>query len=48
MNLHLILNREFDQFLTSILPYLDQGRMIRATRTDGFGGVNGVFDPSTR
>jgi hypothetical protein len=32
---HLILNRQLDQLLTRILPHLDQGRMIGATRTDG-------------
>ena len=48
VDVHLILNRQLDQLLTRILPHLDQGRMIGATRTEGLRGINGVFDPSTR
>src|ERR1035441_2885794 len=48
VNVHLILNRQLDQLLTRILPHLDQGRMIRATRTEGLRGIDGVLDSSAR
>jgi hypothetical protein len=48
VDMHLILNRQFDQFLTDVFPDLDQGRMIRAARANGLGGIDGMFDPATR
>ena len=42
VDVHLILNRQFDQFLTRVLPHLGQGRMIRAARTEGLRGIDEV------